>query len=232
MKLTEHPITEDDIANFLANTPDFFERHADLLASVQLSSGHGGRAISLQERQAAMLREKIKALETRVVDMIRHAQDNLAIAGKMHGWTRALLQTAQAESIPAVIIDGLTGKFEIPQAAIRVWSVGGRYADEPFVIGPGSDVQTFAASLALPYCGLNAGFEAAGWLADPAKAESLALIPLRTAPDAPVLGLLVLASPDAQRFHAGMGTEFLERLGELAAAALSRLAEPATVQAA
>ena len=35
MNPTEHPITEDDIANFLANTPDFFERHATLLATVQ-----------------------------------------------------------------------------------------------------------------------------------------------------------------------------------------------------
>ena len=47
MNPTEHPITEDDIANFLANTPDFFERHAELLATVQLSSGHGTRAISV-----------------------------------------------------------------------------------------------------------------------------------------------------------------------------------------
>ena len=28
-----NPITEDDIANYLANTPDFFERHAQLLAA-------------------------------------------------------------------------------------------------------------------------------------------------------------------------------------------------------
>ena len=27
------PITEDDIANFLVNTPDFFERHAALLST-------------------------------------------------------------------------------------------------------------------------------------------------------------------------------------------------------
>ena len=40
---------------------------------------------------------------------------------------------------------------------------------------------------------------------------------------APAIGLLVLASPDAQRYHAGMGTDFLERIGELAGAALSRL---------
>jgi uncharacterized protein YigA (DUF484 family) len=54
------PITEDDIADYLANTPDFFERHAGLLAAVQLTSPHGQRAVSLQERQAELLREKIR----------------------------------------------------------------------------------------------------------------------------------------------------------------------------
>ncbi len=63
---TMNPITEDDIANYLANTPDFFERHAQLLAAVQLTSPHGSRAVSLQERQAEMLRDKIKALEQRI----------------------------------------------------------------------------------------------------------------------------------------------------------------------
>ena len=82
-----------------------------------------------------------------------------------------------------------------------------------------------------PYCGANAGFEAAGWLAQPAAAQSLALVALRAGPDAPASGLLVLASPDAQRFHSGMGTEFLDRLGELAGAALSRLARPRQAEA-
>ncbi|MDP3309984.1 MAG: DUF484 family protein, partial [Polaromonas sp.] len=76
----QNPITEDDIANFLANTPDFFERHAELLATVQLSSGHGGRAVSLQERQAGMLRDKIKVLESKVVEMIRNGSENVGIA--------------------------------------------------------------------------------------------------------------------------------------------------------
>ena len=69
-----NPITENDIADFLVNTPDFFERHADLLSSVQLSSGHGKRAVSLQERQAEMLREKIKVLERGLMDMIRNGR--------------------------------------------------------------------------------------------------------------------------------------------------------------
>jgi hypothetical protein len=83
-----NPITEDDIANYLANTPDFFERHAQLLAQVQLTSPHGNRAVSLQERQAEMLREKIKALEHRIMDMVRHGNENVVIADRMQRWTK------------------------------------------------------------------------------------------------------------------------------------------------
>ena len=85
------PITEADIAQFLVNTPDFFERHAELLSTVQLSSGHGSRAVSLQERQAEMLREKIKTLERRIMEMVRNGNDNMMITDKLQRWTRNLL---------------------------------------------------------------------------------------------------------------------------------------------
>jgi uncharacterized protein YigA (DUF484 family) len=75
---------------------------------------------------------------------------------------------------------------------------------------------------------VNNGFEAVQWLADPSVAASVALLPLRAgainSPGA-AFGMLVLASPDSQRFHSGMGTDFLERIAELASAALSRLRE-------
>lgn len=223
MNPTEHSITEDDIASFLANTPDFFERHAELLATVQLSSGHGTRAVSLQERQAGMLREKIKGLETRVVDMIRHGQENVLIANKLKVWTQGLLHTAQARDLPAAVVQGVLTGFQVPQAAIKVWGVNGIFSEEDFVTGVSMDAQTFANSLEAPYCGVNSGFEAANWLPEPALALSVALIPLRAEAGSPVSGLLVLASPDPERFNSDMGTDFLENLGDLAGAALSRL---------
>ncbi|NDG16193.1 MAG: DUF484 family protein, partial [Betaproteobacteria bacterium] len=85
------PITEDDIANFLVNTPDFFDRHAQLLSSVRIVSPHGQRAVSLQERQADMLREKIRALEHRMMDMIRNGSDNAVLADRLHRWSQSLL---------------------------------------------------------------------------------------------------------------------------------------------
>ena len=56
-----------------------------------------------------------------------------------------------------------------------------------------------------------------------ANTPPLLLQPLRLSKDQAPFGLLVLASPDSQRYHAGMGTEFLDSLSALASAALQRL---------
>jgi uncharacterized protein YigA (DUF484 family) len=219
-------ITEGDIANYLANTPGFFERHADLLSSVQLTSPHGQRAVSLQERQMEMLRERIKGLELKIVEMIRHGQENVAIADRLHRWVRAVLLTAEAADLPDVMVRELKHQFLIPQAALRVWGVAEAFRHLPWAQGASDDVRTFTASLGLPYCGLNSGFEASQWLDDPATVTSIALVPLRHGAleaGRGAIGLLVLGSPDPTRYSADMGTEFLLRVGELASAALSRV---------
>jgi uncharacterized protein len=217
-------ITETDIADYLANTPGFFERHAELLGSVQLTSPHGQRAVSLQERQMEMLRDKIKGLEGKIIEMIRYGQDNVSIADRLHRWTRALMLTPRAADLPDVLVKELMHQFIIPQAGIRLWGAAPSFAAQGFAPAVGDDIRVFAASLGVPYCGVNAGFEAVQWLDEPAAAKSMALIPLRAeAAAGEAFGMLVLASPDPTRYTADMGTEFLARIGEIAAAALSRL---------
>lgn len=216
-------ITEDDIAQFLLHTPGFFERHAEVLANVQLASPHGTRAVSLQERQIQLLRDKIKGLELRLVDMLRHGQDNVAIAERLHRWTRSMMLTANAGDLPGVLVDELQHEFMIPQGAIRVWGAAEAFASLPFAQPVSDDVQRLADSLSLPYCGVNSGFEAAQWFGDAKTVLSLAMIPLRSGDAAPAFGLLLLGSPDPTRYTADMGTEFLARIGEIASAGLSRL---------
>ena len=227
-----NPITEEDIANFLVNTPDFFERNAELLAAVRLNSPHGTRAVSLQERQADMLREKIRALEMRLMDMMRHGTDNEVLIERMQRWVKTLLMTANARDLPYTIADHIQHDFMVPQVAIKVWGVTDDYQIEPFAVGVGDEVKTFAETLSTPYVGMNQNFEAVKWLLEPSAAKSVAMVALRatraddtpqTATKQPVIGLLVMASPDAQRYHEGMGTAFIERLGDLASAALSHL---------
>ena len=210
-------ITESDIADFLVNTPGFFERHAELLATVRLTSPHGQRAVSLQERQMEMLRDRIRGLELKIVEMIRNGQENVAIADRLHRFIRAVLLTRNAAELPDVMVRELQQQFLIPQAAMRLWGpAGSTWSD-----GVSDDAKSFAASLTLPYCGVNSGFEAARWLEDPQTVMSVALVPLRQGDAA--FGLLVLGSPDPTRYSADMGTEFLMRIGEIASAGLSRL---------
>jgi hypothetical protein len=218
-----NPITEDDIADFLLNTPDFFGRHAELLSAVLLTSPHGNRAVSLQERQAEMLREKIKLLERRIMDMIRHGNENMIIADRLQRWARSLFLAAAPQELPRIMVEGLQAEFMVPQVAIKLWGLADVFLDEPFAQGASADVKSLASSLMAPYCGANAGFEAVGWLPEPATVASVALIALRADAAPQAFGMMVLASPDSQRFHAGMGTDFLERMAELGSAALSRL---------
>ena len=214
------PITEDDIANYLANTPDFFERHAELLAAVQLTHPHSQRAVSLQERQALMLREKIKSLEHRIMDMIRHGHENMVLTDKLHRWACDML-AAPAADLPVLAVENIRELFQVPQVALRLWDVADSSA--AYAQGVSESVRTHAATLETPYVGPSQDVEAVQWLEAPAQAASVALMALRPAPGQDAFGLLVLASPDAQRFNSQMGTELLERLAQLAGAALSVL---------
>ncbi len=217
-------ITEHEIADYLVHNPAFFERHAELLGSVQLTSPYGQRTVSLQERQMEMLRDKIKGLEGKIIEMIRHGQENVAIADKLHRWTRTLMLTANAGDLPDVLVHELKHQFLIPQAGLRLWGVDASHAHGPFAGEVSEDIKSFADSLTLPYCGVNSGFEAVEWLEDPATVMSVALIPLR-GPEG-CFGLLALGSPDPTRYQAEMGTEFLVRIGDIAGAALTRLLRP------
>jgi len=221
--VTIQGITEQDIANYLANTPGFFERHAELLAAIQITSPHGQRAVSLQERQMEMLRDKHKGLEQRIVEMIRHGQENVAIADKLHKWTRSIMLTSNPGDLPSVLVNELKHQFMIPQAGIRVWGAAEAFGMLGFAKSVSEDARTFASSLSMPYCGVNSGFEAASWLEDARLVASMALIPLRSGESPEAFGMLVLASPDPTRYTADMGTEFLARIGEIASAGLARL---------
>ena len=220
------PLSEADIAEYLINTPEFFQRHAEVLGSITIASPHGARAVSLHERQTELLREKIKGLEQRVMDMVRHGNENAAIAQKIHEWACTLARAIDPADLPQVAADGIQARFDVPQAALRVWGVAPQHQSAAFASGVSEDTRAFATSLTMPFCGPNLGFEATAWLPQPEVVQSMALLPLREGTidsTTPAFGLLVLGSPDPHRFDATMGTEFLSRMAELASAALARL---------
>ncbi|WP_027017104.1 DUF484 family protein [Comamonas composti] len=223
---TDTALTEETIVEYLLLHPEFFEHHAELLTRVQLVSSHGPRAVSLQERQAEMLREKIKGLEQRIMEMMRYSSENTGIADRLHTWSCSLARVQDLRELPHALTASLQHQFDVPQVALRLWNVAGFHDGSIYTMGVSEDAKSFAASLTMPFCGPNMGFEPAGWLLDPEAAQSLALLTLHdgdSANPANAFGMLVLGSHDPGRFDAAMGTDFLERIASLASAALSRL---------
>ena len=210
-------MSPQDVAEYLKSHPEFFDQHADLLQAVTLPHPHGGRAISLSERQMLALREKIKALELRLAELVRFGQENDAIL------ERLLLQR-QARALPDALQNSLAEIFTVPQVALRIWDASDDFTDLAATRPVAPEVRTLADQLRLPYVGASApAYALAIDLLDGPAVESIALLPLRRGAAPAAFGLLVLGSPDARRFHGGMGTEVLARIAETASAALTRL---------
>ena len=210
----------DAIASFLTSHPEFFEQYADLIADLHIPHPHGGRAISISERQIVALRERSKVLEAKLREVIRFGEENDAIGEKVHRLALALLGARELQTVMHAVYFHLREDFAVPHVALRAWRADGEPAGES--LGPAGDaLRAFSASLTGPLCGPAA--DAAQIFGDDAALlKSFSYIPLRTQE---TFGLLTLASEDPQRFYPEMGTVYLKRIGEMIAAALRPYAE-------
>lgn len=242
----EEPGTADSfeaqVARWLESNPSFFDTHAELLADIRLRHPQGGNnTVSLVERQVAVLREKNKALESGVAELIGIGQQNDSIGDRLQQLILDLLGAEDRAAIPALLVAGVQSLFDVPQVALRVWDWPD--GSEPWGQPVDAETRRRAEAMEGAYCGPRSDWVCAGWLPDGgAQTESMAVLALRRpAADraeailrgrrparSSCLGLLVLGSTDAGRFQAGLGTDLLERLAEVAGAALSRPDQPAS----
>jgi uncharacterized protein YigA (DUF484 family) len=207
----------EGVAEYLEKNPHFFERHPELLTRLYLPDPHAGRgAISLTERQVLAMREKIQRLEGKLAELFSYGEENDVIGERMHQLTLSLVRAADFEAIATALNWHLTENFLIPHVCVCM------FADPPS--DTDAALKALACKLQKPYCGEPARLENAG-LAFGAFAPqigSCAIVPLRGKKSDVPLGLIALGSEDQARFHEGVGTLHLERLGDLVFAALER----------
>jgi uncharacterized protein YigA (DUF484 family) len=199
----------EDVEQYLQNNPQFFEEHAEMLTKISLPHPHGGRTISLSERQLLALREKNKELEKKLRELIAFANDNDALQHKVHEFVVALFAARDLATLQEMIPHLLRDIFAIPHAELRLWQIA----------PPSAEVLAFADAQSQPVCLHHAAHDTAAWFGEhAAQLHSYAYLPLHAGSE--TVGLLVLASEDKQRFYPEMGTVFLERIGEAVASAL------------
>jgi len=218
---------EERIERFLTLNPDFFERHQPLLARMRLPHMRTGSTVSLVERQVEVLRDQKTDADRRLAEFIAVARANDQLAERIHRFTRRLLRATTAASAMTALEASLREDFDAFHSVLLltapVASLDGNY--EPFLRKLAADdanMRTFEALLATgkPRCGQVRDTQR-DFLFGPESASigSVALVPLG---ENGTLGLLALGSAERERFHPGMSTEFLKRMGELITDALSR----------
>ena len=229
IELAASPLPDADaVADFLLAHPTFLEDHPELLSALQISHQSGSRTVSLVERQVEVLRQRYKALELRVADLLRHGEENEAITHRLHQWTRPLLLIRDPADLPEQVTRGLREGFSVPQVALRLWGVSPPAFDQAWAQPVEEPIQAWADANRIPLCGPHTDQRAAAWFEDGGvSTRSMAMMSLRVGASAQAFGLLVLGSADVNRFDPAMGTAFLERIAEIASASLSRILAPA-----
>lgn len=222
-------LTASDVADYLRDHPEFFELHAEQIAQMVIPHPHGGRAISITERQMITLRDRTKKLEAKLGELIEFGEENDIISEKLHRLAVALVAASTLPSVLEVIRFYLCGEFAVPSIGLRLWSLPPMTTPLPDFARRADDLQVYGDRMESPVCGSTEGIELERWFghqrsAEEAPLRSLAMVPLRTAGGS--IGMLSMASPDVHRFFAEMGTLYIERLGELIAAAIVRTLSP------
>ncbi|HJQ61573.1 MAG TPA: DUF484 family protein [Burkholderiales bacterium] len=207
----------EDVAEYLKDHPEFFEQYADMLAEIYIPHPHGGRTISISERQIVTLREKSRQLESKLREIIEFGEENDAIGEKIHRLTLSLLGARGVAGALSAVYLSLREDFAVPHVVLRTWRAGQR-GELPEMGAVSAGIRDFAASLTQPYCSAQAMVDTGTLFGESAPhLRSFSYVPLR---DDGVFGLLALASEDPQRFYPDMGTLYLKRIGELVSAGL------------
>jgi uncharacterized protein YigA (DUF484 family) len=211
-------INADQVAEYLRTHPEFFESNALLLSEIQIAHPHGGRAISISERQVLTLREKNRLLEAKLSELIQFGEENDALSEKIHRLSCALIAVRDLDAVLSAVDIHMRDTFFVPHSLVRLWDVPGAGEERPEFADAGGEVREFVAAMKVPYCGQHAVYETNRWFGEAAPhLKSFAMVALRRSES---FGLLLLASEDAQRFYPEMGTLYLARIGELVSAAV------------
>jgi len=198
---------EEIVAKFLRQNPDFLEREPALLKDMELSHA-SGPAVSLIEKQVQFLRGQNQTLEQRLNQLVQVASDNEKLMSRLHELTLELMVMRDLPSFFDRLSDALLSEFKADILNITLFDLkieAGPKTPLYHKLRDDPEIQQFQDQL-------DKGESVCGRL-------KTALVPLGQD------GLLAIGSSDPARFYPGMGTLFLDLLGNVVTSRIA-LEEP------
>jgi hypothetical protein len=209
---------EQMVADYLRGHADFFERHEDVLAEIELLHACG-RAVSLIEYQVVVLRDQNRLLRRRFQGLVETARENEEISERVHRLILKLVGCRGLTEILAALYSGLRESFGADRAAVRLFARPAAQEDSslPEFLGEDDRARRLLApvlGVTSPLCGRVPDDQLAVLFAGDREAiRSSALLPLGAGRR---LGVLAIGSSEETRYQPGMATTFLRQLADVA----------------
>ena len=217
-------LIEEQVYRHLEKNPDFLTQHPHLLELVQLKHG-SGQATSLIEHQVAQLREKNSELGRQMQQLIQIAAENEKLMSRLHRLSLRLSALENLSEFFTTLEIALASDFDAEQLYVGLFCE--LQSDDPIpsvnqLNGDDPELKQFSAFLdgGETICGRLKQEKLTFLFADFAdEVESTALVPLGKNSE---YGFLAIGSGDPNRFYPGMGTLFLELLGDVVSHRLAK----------
>ena len=215
-------LSDEAVARFLRENPDYFQRFPGLITLLVLPH-ESGQAVSLVERQVALLKERNVDMRKRLTQLVGAANTNDSLFDKTRSLTLALLDVETLQDLDGVIEQSLRSGFKADDVACFVCCE--RRLPEL------KHVHRCASTRELPMLNLT---QSTGTSCGPLRGDeyrrlfrrsdgaesSAALVQLR---HKDLVGILAIGSHDSRRFSPDMGTLFVRYIGDVLARLLVRL---------
>jgi len=216
----EEAISEQQIAEYLADHPDFFSRHLGLLEKLYVPH-QSGAAVSLVERQTSVLREKTRQLNGHLSDLVEVARHNDVQFEKTKRMVLSLLDAVSLDDIAVAVDESLCQDFHGDNTTLLLFSDIELDSNSARVLRreEAAPVDMLIESN-LVSCGqLEPAQTQFLFTQDAHRIASAAVVPLVRGK---TLGLLAVGSYDPQYFQSSQGTLFLSYVGEVLSSVLHR----------
>jgi uncharacterized protein YigA (DUF484 family) len=224
-------ISDKEVIEYLQEHPDFFITHTHLLADLVVPHESGG-AVSLIERQVAVLRDQNRQVRRELADLVQIARDNDRLNECLQRFALAVMGCATLSEIFNTLYDMLRSDLKADAVALRLFGNGeaaledAELVNAAWVARDAAELEIFRKILEAgkPVCGRLSPAQLHYLFGSQAKdIASAALLPLHPGGQegSPLsYGLLAIGSHNGERFHPAMGTVFLSYLSALLSRAL------------
>jgi len=215
---------EQGVADYLRQHPSFFEDKPTLLADLRVPHT-AGTAVSLVERQVAVLREGNASLQDQLESLLQVARENDKLNALLHTFTLRIIESDSLETLLQLIDKQLRLSFSADLVSVRLLACtedAALLSRDEFPDDADALCGLFRRELSgsKPFCGQLSNEQLAALFGEQAESvASSALLPLGSRG---AYGLLVIGSYERDRYHAGIDTAFLKNLSEVVSASVGK----------